>query len=89
MTKRITAVLFTALALTFGGCINEIDREVDCVNICQRYQDCLPGDQSEADCRDRCDNSSTGDVDACDSCIDAMPGCVDCTVECAGPLTGN
>lgn len=88
MTKRITATLLTTLVLLLGGCVNEVDREVDCANICAAYQDCLPGDQNEADCRDRCDDASFGDVDECDTCIDSMPACTDCTVECAEPLAG-
>jgi len=87
MTHRI-AITVTSLALLLGaGCVNEVDREIDCANICDTYQDCLPGDQDESDCRDRCDDSSTGDVDQCDICLDAN-GCVDCTMECAGPLSG-
>lgn len=82
------APLFVVIALAFSaGCVNEIDRAVDCNNICERYQDCLPGDQDEASCRDRCNDQPTGEADACDACLDAS-ACGECTVECAGPLSG-
>ncbi|MCA9610246.1 MAG: hypothetical protein KC619_31840 [Myxococcales bacterium] len=69
------------------GCVSEIDREIDCFSICERYEDCLPGDQDQAACRDRCDDRSPGEVDECDACLDAST-CAECTFECAGPLSG-
>lgn len=87
MRNKILSLLLP-LALLFGtGCINEVDRAVDCADICERYQDCLPGDQDEAACRSRCNERPPREADACDACLDAS-SCSGCTVECAGPLAG-
>jgi hypothetical protein len=86
--KNTLLSLWVPIAFVLAtGCFAEVDREIDCANICERYQDCLPGDQDESECRDRCDNSSTGEVDACDACLDES-SCFDCGFECAGPLGG-
>lgn len=87
MTNRIASTIAVLALLLGAGCVNEVDRAVDCANICERYQDCLPGDQDESECRDRCNDRTTEEADACDACLDAS-GCSDCTVECAGPLAG-
>lgn len=72
---EMTETIRGALAM---GCTN---------GLCERYQDCLPGDQDEEVCRVRCDDRSPEEVDACDACLDRS-GCDGCGVECAGPLAG-
>ena len=90
MTDRLPLIgaMLLCFSLLASGCISEIDREIDCVNICDRYANCLPGEQDRGECRDRCDNSTPSDVDDCDACLDTSDSCTSCTIECAGPLQG-
>jgi hypothetical protein len=81
-----------ALILALGcDAADEIEAEVDCRSVCQRYSDCFDEDYDVTACQDRCeDNIDTGeieqsDVDACDNCIDdrsCAGGVLSCTTEC-------
>jgi hypothetical protein len=90
--KRILLAL--PLCLMFGvhcDAADEIEAEIDCQDVCQRYADCFDDDYDVSACQDRCeDRIDTGDltqaeVDSCDNCIDdrsCAGGTLNCATEC-------
>jgi hypothetical protein len=72
---------------------NEVDRLLDCHQICDRYSDCFDADYAVSTCRSRCENDADADaqfenrVDACENCIDGLScaeGAFSCATECGG-----
>jgi hypothetical protein len=99
--KRMHPITRLALALSFcAGCAlvacssaKEIENEIDCQGICQRYSDCFDSSYDVSGCQDRCENSvDRGDltfekVDSCNDCIDdrsCAGGTLNCATECVG-----
>lgn len=90
------ALTFAAgCALSFSACNadEEIENEIDCQAICQRYSDCFDGDYDVSGCQDRCENDvdsgelTFNEVDACSDCIDdrsCASGTLSCATECVG-----
>lgn len=72
--------------------IQALDRSGDCSNICDKYRDCIGGDDYDTDkCQDRCSDMSTDkesdQIDTCQDCIKSRScsGSVfNCTTECVG-----
>ncbi|MDQ3034863.1 MAG: hypothetical protein M3Y87_20805 [Myxococcota bacterium] len=91
----ILALFSFALALGCSNPVDEIDEEVDCANVCDRYRDCYDASYDTGACRDRCGtmtDAASGDphaADACDACLDDR-SCIEatftCTSECSGIL---
>lgn len=88
--KKMLLVL--PLAFLFAGACGaaeEIEEEIDCASICQRYADCFDADYDISECRDSCEDQvdngdvSNADLDQCDECIDDR-SCTDATFSCAG-----
>ena len=82
-----------ALSLAACGAEKELENEIDCQSICQRYSDCFDADYDVSGCQDRCENDVDGgeltfnEVDACSDCIDdrsCANGTLSCVTECAG-----
>jgi hypothetical protein len=87
-----------AISVVFAlavGCSakDEIEQEIDCHSICDRYSECFDADYDVSACQDRCEDNVDQDpsymdkVDACDNCIDDR-SCTNatfaCITECAG-----
>jgi hypothetical protein len=76
--------LFLAL-----GCdaADEIEAEIDCRSVCDRYSECFDADYDVSACQNECENSidnwslSQGDLDECDGCIGDR-SCADATFSC-------
>jgi hypothetical protein len=94
---RIALVLSLAAgsALSFAACgvEQEIENEIDCQEICQRYSDCFDADYEVSACQDRCESDvdsgelTFDEVDACSDCIDdrsCASGTLSCATECVG-----
>ena len=88
-------LLASALAFALGaGCgDNEVDRLIDCQQICSRYSDCFDSDYDVGECRSSCEDEADADadfedrVDACENCLDGAScteGTASCIDECAG-----
>ncbi|MEY2931465.1 MAG: hypothetical protein RL033_2214 [Pseudomonadota bacterium] len=82
-----------ALSVAACGVEKEIENEIDCQSICDRYSDCFDADYDVQSCQNRCENDvDSGDltfeeVDACSDCIDdrsCASGTLSCTTECLG-----
>lgn len=81
------------LLLAFGcGTADELEAEIDCQSICDRYSECFDADYDVSACQERCeDNVDTGDieqedVDECSDCIDdrsCTGATFACTTQCA------
>lgn len=90
MKKLVSAFCVLGLAfvgLTAIGC-DQIDREVDCHKICDRYSECFDKDFDVSACQKRCsnraeeDNNFADNVDSCDNCI-GKASCVEGAFKCA------
>jgi hypothetical protein len=94
-----TKALLSAIAMiaALSGCSNgpiaEIDEEVDCANICDRYRDCYNASYDTAACRNRCqgvvDGGDSARADMCDACLDSstcIGAAFGCATECQGIL---
>jgi hypothetical protein len=94
---RIMLVLILAAgsAFTFGACgvDEELENEIDCQAICQRYSDCFDAGYDVSSCQDRCENDvdsgelTFNEVDDCSDCIDdrsCASGTLSCATECVG-----
>jgi hypothetical protein len=78
-----------ALVLAFAcDAADEIEAEIDCQSICDRYAECFDDDYDVTACQDRCeDNIDSGeieqnDVDECSDCIEDR-SCTGATFACA------
>jgi len=82
-----------AIGLAFvlaAGCSadDEIDEEIDCGQICNRYADCIDEDYDVSECQDRCENNADADpdfardTDDCENCLDDR-SCTGATFGCA------
>jgi hypothetical protein len=93
-TRLALALSFCAVAAFFAcGAEKEIENEIDCQSICQRYSDCFDSSYDVSACQDRCENDvdrgelTFEEVDACDDCIDdrsCASGTLNCATECVG-----
>lgn len=88
VTLALPAILF-ALA----GCSNavdDIDKIVDCANICDRYQECVDSEYDTDACRDRCENIVESEdpraANECDTCLDDR-SCSEAVFPCADDCT--
>lgn len=95
MRSLIVVSLAYVLAL---GCSakDDVEAEIDCHSICQRYSDCFDADFDVSACQDRCEDKADRDpdyqdeIDECDNCIDdrsCTGGAVACATECVGILS--
>lgn len=82
-------VLAAALAACSDS-VEKVDQFTDCMDICNRYADCIDSDYDVGKCEDRCrDKDFKNDnnvVDKCENCLDdkSCTGSVfACSVECA------
>jgi hypothetical protein len=72
---------------------DEIEQEIDCHSICQRYSDCFSADYDVSACQDSCEDNVDQDpsymdkVDACENCIDDR-SCTNATFVCADECVG-
>lgn len=95
-TRLALALTFAAgCTLSFAACgvDKEIENEIDCQAICERYSDCFDADYDVSSCQDRCENDvdrgelTFDEVDACSDCIDdrsCASGTLSCATECVG-----
>ena len=95
MRNPVTSARTTLLALSLlagtligsAGCVDAIDRILNCQSICSRYADCFDEDYDVGACRDRCDDKASHSsdfdhtVDMCDACIDDR-SCTSATFNC-------
>jgi hypothetical protein len=72
------------------GCdaADEIEAEIDCRSVCDRYSECFDGDYDVSGCQNDCENAvdsgdlQQSDLDECDNCIEDR-SCADATFSCA------
>jgi hypothetical protein len=89
--SAVATLVIAGVGLVWSSCAT-VDSEVDCGRICDKYQACINPDYDISACDSRCEangaeRASTGDLDACESCIDeATCGgqAHDCDDACAG-----
>ena len=86
---RSLIAISMAFALTVGcSADDEIEEELDCGSICERYADCIDTDYDVSECQDRCEDNADADpdfaddVDACENCLDDR-SCTNATFACA------
>ncbi len=90
-------LLFLALSsglATIGGCSDDVDKAVQCADICSSYTDC--GDNTDVtveDCNQSCEDFPGGNTapafESCEDCLDNKPGgacegeTLNCESECS------
>lgn len=94
--SKINSVAFAILTVFGVACsedpITTFDRNTDCADICDKYQECVQGDYDKDDCTTQCKDMTTDDdtqkIDKCQECLADNTSCVDkvssCTDDCAG-----
>jgi hypothetical protein len=93
--KSFGLAAFIGLAVAACGDddpFQSIDRSTDCAAICDKYQECIGGDDYDTDkCSDDCSDmktdSQSNKIDACQDCIEnrsCTNSVFNCTAECAG-----
>jgi len=77
------------LFLAFGcDAADQIEAEIDCHSVCDRYSECFDADYDVSACQNDCENGvdngelAQSDLDECDACI-ADRSCADATFSCA------
>ncbi|HTQ06682.1 MAG TPA: hypothetical protein VMI54_22655 [Polyangiaceae bacterium] len=67
--------------------VNQIENQITCHDVCQRYSDCYDQGYDVSGCTDRCTNDSTAEqqkddeLKTCDDCI-GDKSCVSATFNC-------
>jgi len=88
----IAALMGIAVVACKDDPIQAVDRATDCPMICDKYKDCIGGEDYDTDaCNDRCtdmtSDSESDKISTCEDCLDdrSCTGSVfNCTTECAG-----
>lgn len=89
----LVLAIWVGSALSACSASEEIENEIDCHGICQRYSDCFDDSYDVSACQERCENDTDEgeltfeEVDACEDCIDdrsCASGTLNCATECAG-----
>ncbi len=87
------AVAFSAVACD-DGAIERIENRLDCREICDRYADCVGGEDDVEACRESCrDKALENDdweakVDRCSDCVSGDDSCVEDAFKCADDCLG-
>lgn len=88
---RLLALPLAVLMAASCDLTDEVEAEIDCHGICQRYADCFDEDYDVSACQDRCEDDvdrgelTQAEVDTCDDCIDdrsCAEGTLNCATEC-------
>jgi hypothetical protein len=77
MKRTISVVSLAVISQMFSGCSddNEVDRTLDCGELCDRYSDCVT-DIDVTECTDHCEDQADihpnieQAVDTCEDCLD-------------------
>ena len=90
----ILSIAFVSV-LAIGGTacsdtVENVDQFTDCMDICNRYADCIDSDYDVDKCEDRCTDkdykNDNNRVDSCENCLDDK-SCTNsvfaCGVECS------
>jgi len=67
-------LMLLTIATSACSATNDLDVEIDCNNICQRYRDCWDSSYDVDSCRTRCDEFNNVDrrsANECDTCLDS------------------
>ena len=82
------------LFLAYGcDAADQIEAEIDCQSVCDRYAECLDADYDVSACQNDCENSvdsgdlSQSDLDDCENCIEDR-SCSGATFACATECIG-
>lgn len=94
MKKLLAMLVLGTLGGTFAGCSDDDAEDViDCLDVCDRYQECVDDDYDVDDCVDRCedeaDDSDTwrNRLRSCSDCINDR-SCLTTTFACSDECTG-
>ena len=91
MKRVLAALVLGTLGSVFAGCDDSEDA-VDCIDVCDRYQDCVDDDYDVDDCVDSCEDEADDSeawrdrLQACSTCIDdrsCASATFACSTECA------
>ena len=90
LAVRAACLLFIVGAGACSDAVEDVDQFTDCMDICNRYADCIDSDYDVDKCEDRCEdkdfNNDNNIVDKCENCLDDK-SCTNsvfaCTTECA------
>ena len=92
--SRYVLGLVALLGLAATGCqsgpIHDLDVEVDCNNLCNRYRDCFDSTYDVVACRNRCDETNNVDpqsANECDTCLDPR-ACTEVVFACGDECYG-
>lgn len=89
--KKFLALPFVLLVAASCDLTEDVEAEIDCNAICQRYADCFDEDYDVSACQDRCEDDvdqgelTMDEVNACYDCIDdrsCAEGTLSCATEC-------
>lgn len=93
MKNALGLSLLLALGVTACNPIEEIEEEVDCNDLCNRYRTCYDEGYDVAACEDRCgefvDGGDPAAANSCDACLDSNSCATtpfNCAAECEGLL---
>lgn len=93
MTSDRFGILIACLTLLGCGVAEEVESQLDCQDICDRYAECYDSDYDVDECRSDCEQEVDEDseylekIDACDACLEdksCAEGTFSCTDECLG-----
>ncbi len=86
--------LFLATGLAMGcDAADEIEAEIDCQSVCDRYAECLDEGYDVSACQNDCENDvdsgelAQSDLDDCENCIEDR-SCSGATFACATECIG-
>ena len=74
MKKLLAMLVLGTLGGTFAGGGDDAEDVVDCIDVCDRYQDCVDDDYDVDDCVDRCED----EADDSDAWRDRLRSCSEC-----------
>lgn len=91
MVRTIRGMAAALLALSMLGCDDgKVDRRIDCIQICNKADDCIGGDNfDKSECKKSCNDTDADAVDTCDDCLSDADSCVEkttCASACSSVL---
>jgi hypothetical protein len=90
LRSGFSCLVLAAILGSCGDSVEKVDQFTDCMDICNRYADCIDSnydvDKCEKRCQDKDFKNDNSVVDRCENCLDDK-SCVNsvfaCTTECA------
>ncbi len=84
MLKRIVSTGALASLVGLAACGGTVEDAIDCGDICDEVDACLPEDIDMVECQAACQGEPESEIEECDACLDSEGmSCGDCLAACA------